>query len=71
MMEILGMPQGKNFSVIQINDDYTMDIGRSQAEICIPDVSVSKRHAVLKFDLALGELLLADLESHYGTSILI
>ena len=36
------MPIGKNFSVIKIPDDYLLEIGRSNAEICIPDVSVSK-----------------------------
>ena len=37
------MPAGKNFSVITIPDDYILEIGRSSAEMNIPDVSVSKK----------------------------
>jgi hypothetical protein len=37
------MPVGKNFSVVRIPDDYQIEIGRSHAEMCIPDVSVSKK----------------------------
>ena len=43
VFEVLGMPSGKNFSVIKIPDEYTLEVGRSNAEICIPDVSVSKK----------------------------
>ena len=43
VFEVLGMPVGKNFSVVKIHDNYTIEIGRSNAEMCIPDVSVSKR----------------------------
>jgi len=45
VFEVLGMPSGKNFSVIEIPDNYIMEVGRSNSEICIPDVSVSKKHA--------------------------
>ena len=37
------MPAGKNFSVIKIPDDYILEVGRSGAELNIPDVSVSKK----------------------------
>lgn len=43
VFEVLGMPVGKNFSVVTIPDDYELEIGRSHAEMCIPDVSVSKK----------------------------
>jgi hypothetical protein len=43
IFEVLGMPVGKNFSVIKIPDDYLLEIGRRNTEICIPDVSVSKK----------------------------
>jgi len=71
IIEVLGMPVGKNFSVIKIPDNYNIEIGRSNAELNIPDVSVSKKHATLKFDLAVNELILTDLNSKYGTHILI
>jgi hypothetical protein len=43
IIEVLGMPAGKNFSVIKIPDDYILEVGRSSAELNIPDVSVSKK----------------------------
>ena len=52
------MPNGKNFSVVKIPDDYTLDIGRSESEIQIPDISVSKKQALIKYDLKLGELVI-------------
>ena len=58
IFEVLGMPAGKNFSLLKIPDNYTIEIGRSNAEMCIPDVSVSKKQATLKYDLAVGELIL-------------
>lgn len=71
VFEVLGMPSGKNFSVVKIPDDYTLEIGRSNAEICVPDVSVSKKQATLKLDLQLGELVLQDNKSKYGTHLMI
>ena len=43
IIEVLGMPAGKNFSVIKIPDDYIIEIGRSSSEMNVPDVSVSKK----------------------------
>jgi hypothetical protein len=37
------MPAGKNFSVLKIPDDYIIEVGRSSAELNVPDVSVSKK----------------------------
>lgn len=71
IIEVLGMPVGKNFSVIKIPDNYIIEIGRSNAELNIPDVSVSKKQATLKFDLSIGELILTDFRSKYGTHVLI
>lgn len=71
VFEVLGMPAGKNFSVVKIPDDYQLEIGRSNAEIQVPDVSVSKKQATLKFDLQVGELILQDRDSKYGTHIMI
>ena len=71
VFEVLGMPVGKNFSVVKVPDDYEIEIGRSNAEMCIPDVSVSKKQATLKYDLTIGELVLEDLNSRYGTHLLI
>ena len=43
VFEVLGMPVGKNFSVVKIPDDYLLEIGRSNSEMSVPDVSVSKK----------------------------
>ncbi len=43
LLEVMGMPQGKNFSVIKVPEDYTLEIGRSNCEFQIPDVSISKK----------------------------
>ena len=74
VIEVLGMPAGKNFSVVKIPDNYQLEVGRSNTEMCIPDVSVSKKQALLKYDLSIGELVLSEMEnkpSKYGTHILI
>ena len=42
IIEVLGMPAGKNFSVIRLPENYQLEIGRSSAEMNIPDVSISK-----------------------------
>lgn len=42
IFEILGMPIGKNFSIVKIPNNYSLEVGRNQTEIIIPDVSVSK-----------------------------
>ena len=71
IIEVLGMPAGKNFSVIKIPDNYQIEIGRSQAEMNVPDVSVSKKQATLKYDLSVGELVIQDTNSKFGTHIMI
>jgi pSer/pThr/pTyr-binding forkhead associated (FHA) protein len=71
IIEVLGMPVGKNFSVIKIPDNYIIEVGRSGSELNIPDVSVSKKQATLKYDLSINELVLTDINSKYGTHILI
>jgi pSer/pThr/pTyr-binding forkhead associated (FHA) protein len=71
IIEVLGMPAGKNFSVIKIPDDYILEIGRSGSEMNVPDVSVSKKQATLRYDVTIGELVLHDLDSKYGTHIMI
>ena len=71
IIEVLGMPAGKNFSVIKIPDDYILEVGRSGAEMNIPDVSVSKRQATLRYDMSINELVIQDSESKYGTHIMI
>lgn len=67
VIEVMGMPAGKNFSVIRVPANYILDIGRSGAEVTIPDGSVCKKQATLKYDLSINELVLTDLGSLHGT----
>jgi hypothetical protein len=52
------MPAGKNFSVVRLPENYQLEIGRSSAEMNIPDVSISKKQSTLKYDSTVGELIL-------------
>ena len=54
------MPVGKNFTVIKIPDDYSLEIGRQNAEVNIPDMSVSEEHGHLKYDSDLDEIVYFD-----------
>ena len=71
VIEVLGMPLGKNFSVIEVLEDYKLEIGRNETEINIPDVSVSKKHGFIRFDPNIRELILLDQGSKHGSSVLI
>ena len=71
VIEVLGMPAGKNFSVVRLPENYSLEIGRSGAELNIPDVSISKQQATLKYDSTVGELIIQDQNSKFGTHILI
>ena len=61
----------KSFHVIQLTGDELI-IGRGHdSDIRINDISVSRSHAKLKYNIEDGTLLLRDLKSKFGTLILI
>jgi pSer/pThr/pTyr-binding forkhead associated (FHA) protein len=61
----------KSFHVIQLTGDELV-IGRGhESDIRINDISVSRSHAQLKYNIEDGTLLLRDLKSKFGTLILI
>ena len=61
----------KSIHVIQLNSDE-LTIGRGhESDVRINDISVSRKHAVLKYNVEEGTLLLRDLKSKFGTLILI
>ena len=61
----------KSIHVIQLNGDE-LTIGRGhESDVRINDISVSRKHAVLKYNIDEGTLLLRDLKSKFGTLILI
>jgi hypothetical protein len=62
--QILGMPNGKNFTVIKVPANYSLEIGKKQSEINIPDLSVSEEHGFIKYDDEMDELILSDNNSH-------
>ena len=61
----------KSIHVIQLNEDE-LTIGRGhESDVRINDISVSRKHAILKYNINEGTLLLRDLKSKFGTLILI
>ena len=61
----------KSIHVIQLGNDELI-IGRGhESDIRINDISVSRSHAKLRYDIEKGTILLRDLKSKFGTLILI
>ena len=61
----------KEVHVIQLND-FELIVGRGDnSDIKINDISISEKHALLKFDKYDGSLLLRDLRSRLGTLVLV
>ena len=61
----------KSIHVIQLTGEE-LTIGRGhESDVRINDISVSRKHAVLKYNTEEGTLLLRDLKSKFGTLILI
>ena len=61
----------KSIHVIQLGNDELI-IGRGhESDIRINDISVSRSHAKLRYDMENGTILLRDLKSKFGTLILI
>ena len=61
----------KSIHVIQLTGNELI-IGRGHdSDIRINDISVSRKHAILKYNIDEGTLLLRDLKSKFGTLILI
>lgn len=61
----------KSIHVIHLSDDI-ITIGRGhESDVRINDISVSRSHALLKYDKETGRLLLRDLKSKFGTLVLL
>ncbi|MCQ2821357.1 MAG: FHA domain-containing protein [archaeon] len=63
----------KSIHVITLNNtDEPTTIGRGhESDVRINDISVSRSHALLKYDRESGRLLLRDLRSKFGTLVLL
>ena len=54
LMEVIGMPVGKNLKVIKVKEDFTLSIGRDEeCDIRINDSTVSYKHATIRFDFSI------------------
>ena len=72
LMEVIGMPIGKNLKVIKLKEDFPISVGRSDdCDVRINDSSVSNRHSILRFDTKLQKFILQDDHSKFGTLLLI
>ena len=61
----------KSIHVISLNDDI-IKIGRGhESDVRINDISVSRVHALLKYDNVTGRLLIRNLKSKFGTLVLL
>ena len=61
----------KSIHVIKLTGE-NITIGRGhESDVRINDISVSRSHACLKYDIQSGRLLLRDLKSKFGTLVLI
>ena len=72
LMEVIGMPIGKNIKVIKVREDFTLSIGRDEeSDVRINDSSVSYKHAIIRFEHQIQEFVLQDDYSKFGTLLLI
>ena len=62
----------KNIHVVKLKDNEDINIGRYDTnDIIDTDISVSRKHAILKFNKETGKLHLVNLSEKFGTLILI
>ena len=61
----------KSIHVIKLTNDI-IEIGRGhECDVRINDISVSRVHALLKYDTVTGRLLIRNLKSKFGTLVLL
>lgn len=48
-------------------ENYTIEVGRSDTELNVPDMSVDKNHGFMKYDTEIGEVVYSDNDSKYGS----
>ena len=62
----------KNIHIVKLKDNNDINIGRYDTnDIIDTDISVSRKHAILKFNKETGKLNLVNLSEKFGTLILI
>ena len=51
IMEVVGMPVGKNIKLIKIGKDFNISLGRGEdSDVRVNDSSISQKHASLRFE---------------------
>ena len=71
VIEVLGMPVGKNIQVVSIPGNY-ISIGRDEeSDLRVCDISVSRYNSLIRFDRGLNEIVLQDNGSKFGTLMLL
>ena len=68
ILEVLGMPDGKNLKVLGVPRDRLLVLGRSDdCDLEINDQSISNRHARIFYSNIINEFILKDFKSKFGT----
>lgn len=71
VFQMIGVKKEKNFTVLLMPDDYQIEIGNTESELILSDISVSKEHGSIRYDTSINEIVIQDNDSKYGTFILI
>ena len=72
IMEVVGMPVGKNIKLIKIGKDFNISLGRGEdSDVRVNDSSISQKHASLRFEQSIQEFVLQDEDSKFGSLLLI
>lgn len=68
ILEVLGMPEGKNIKVIGVHPGQVIVMGRGEGcELIINDQSISLRHAKIMYSTFTKQFLIQDYGSKFGT----
>ena len=68
ILEVLGMPDGKNLKVLAVPRDRVIVLGRSEeCDLEINDQSISNQHSKIFYSSIINEFILQDYKSKFGT----
>lgn len=68
ILEVLGMPEGKNLKMIGVPRDKVVVLGRDESsDLIINDQSISQKQAKIFFSALLNKFILQDFNSKYGS----
>lgn len=68
ILEVLGMPEGKNLKIIGVPRDKVIVLGRGESsDLIINDQSISQKHARIFYSAYINKFILKDYNSKFGT----